>query len=327
MRRGGPRLLGRTRLGVSRLGLGTAPLGGLYEAVDEDDAVETVHRALALGVRLFDTAPLYGHGLAETRLGLGLRGVPAGEVVVSTKVGRLLRADVPPEPGQVFQGVPPVNPVFDFSADGIARSLEASLTRLGRDHVDIVYLHDPDDFADQAIREAFPVLARWRDEGVVGAIGAGMNQAALLARFAREADPDCFLLAGRYTLLDHQGLDELLPLCEERGIAIVAGGVFNSGLLANPTAGAPYDYAPAPEPVLARARRLAAICTEHGVPLKAAALQFPLAHPAVACILTGARSAAELEENARLLDHPIPGELWGALRGEGLLPDAAPVPG
>lgn len=309
------------------LGLGTAPLAGLYEAVDEDAAVRTVRRALDLGLRLFDTAPLYGHGLAEVRLGLGLRDVPDDAVVVSTKVGRLLRADVAPEPGQVFQGVPPVNPVFDFSADGVARSLEESLLRLGRDRVDIVHLHDPDDHGDQALREALPALVRWRDEGVVGAIGVGMNQSKMLARFAREADIDCLLLAGRYTLLDQGGLTELLPLCHERHIAVIVGGVFNSGLLADLGPGARYDYAPAGDEVFERARRLAEVCAFHEVPLKAAALQFPLAHPAVACVLTGTRSTAELDENARLLAHDTPSALWAALREEGLLGDDVPTPG
>lgn len=319
------RVLGRTGIEVSALGLGTAPLGGLYEAVDEADAVATVRRAVELGVRLFDTAPLYGHGLAERRLGEGLRGLPE-KVVVSTKVGRLLRSDAPPEPGQVFRGVPDVNPVFDFSARGVALSLEESLVRLGRSHVDIVHVHDPDDHADEVLQETFPALARWRSEGVVEAIGAGMNQTALLARFVREADLDCVLLAGRYTLLDQSGLDELLPLCEDRGTAVIAGGVFNSGLLADPRAGAPYDYAPAEASMLDRAQCLGELCAAHGVPLKAAALQFPLAHPAVACVLTGTRSAAELEENAALLAHPIPPALWDALRSAGLLDPDAPTP-
>ena len=313
------RPLGRTALEVSVLGLGTAPLGGLYAAVDEHDAIATVQRAMELGLRLFDTAPLYGPGLAEARLGLGLRGVADSEVVVSTKVGRLLRADALPEPGQVFQGVPPVHPVFDFTADGVARSLEESLVRLGRDRVDIVHVHDPDDHGDQALRDTLPALVRWRDEGVVGAIGVGMNQTAMLTRFARETDIDCLLLAGRYTLLDQSGSDELLPLCEARGIAVIIGGVFNSGLLADPQPGARYDYAPADHDVLARARRLAEVCAAHEVPLKAAALQFPLGHPAVACVLTGTRSAAELDENVRLLAHDTPTALWSALRAEGLI--------
>lgn len=320
------RPLGRTGLTVSAMGLGTAPLAGLYDEVDERDAVATVRHAVDLGVRLLDTAPLYGHGLAESRLGLGLQGVARDDVVVCTKVGRLLRADAAPEPGQVFRGVPPVNPVFDFSADGVARSLEESLERLGLDRVDVVHVHDPDDFGEQAVRETFPALVRWRDEGVVGAIGAGMNQSELLARFVQEVDLDCLLLAGRYTLLDQSGLDELLPLCEHRGVAVIAGGVFNSGLLADPKPGAPYDYAPAPEDLVARARRLGEVCASHGASLKAAALQFPLAHPAVPCVLTGTRSVAELDENARLLAEPVPAGVWADLRAEGLLRPDAPVP-
>jgi D-threo-aldose 1-dehydrogenase len=309
------RRLGRTGVEVSVLGLGTAPLGGLYDEVSEDAAVATVQAALDLGIRYFDTAPLYGHGLSEQRLGLGLanHGTTGGDVVVSTKVGRLLRADVPADPDDIFRGTPPVNPAFDFSADGVARSLEESLERLGRDSVDIVLVHDPDDFGDQVVRETLPALARWRDEGVVRAIGAGMNQGAMLTRFVDEADVDCVLLAGRYTLLDQSALDDLLPRCVERGVAVIAGGVFNSGLLANPEPGAPYDYVAAPDDLVLRARRMARVCAEHGVPLKAAALQFPLRHPAVACVLTGTRSHAELAENAALMRRPIPAELWGAL--------------
>ncbi len=321
------RWLGRTGIEVSALGLGTAPLAGLYEEVDESNALMTVRAAHRAGLRLFDTAPLYGHGLAEERLGLGLRDVPAGEVVVATKVGRLLRPDAQLDPGNVFKGAPAVAPVFDFSAAGVARSLEESLVRLGLDRVDIVHLHDPDDHGEQALREALPELVRWRDDGVVGAIGVGMNQSEMLARFVREGDIDCLLLAGRYTLLDQGGLMELLPLCVERGVAIIAGGVFNSGLLADPRPGAHFDYAPAAPAVLERARRLGATCAAHDVPLKAAALQFPLAHPAVASVLTGTRSAEELEENVALFARDIPTELWSALRSDGLLGHDVPTPG
>jgi D-threo-aldose 1-dehydrogenase len=311
---------------MTQLGLGCAPLGNMFEGVADDEAHAVVHAAYDAGVRLFDTAPLYGHGLSERRLGAALASFPRDTLTVSTKVGRLL---VPDQPGEtdrtIFVDVPPVHPVFDFSADGARRSLEASLERLGLDRVDIVHVHDPDDHAEEALAGAFPVLRRWRDEGVVGAIGAGMNQAALLARFVREAGIDCVLLAGRYTLLDQSGLDDLLPLCEREGVDVIAAGVFNSGLLANPSPGAAYDYAPAPSALVDRARRLASVCAHHGVPLTAAALQFATAHPAVTCVLTGVRSVDELRSNVADFERPIPPALWDDLRSEGLLPDHAPT--
>jgi D-threo-aldose 1-dehydrogenase len=324
--------LGRTRLAVTRAGLGTAPLGGLYAAVDEETALATIRAAHAAGLRFFDTAPLYGHGLAEQRLGRGLDGLPRDELVLATKVGRLLRAAAPPDASQLSGGIDrwpaalPLNPVFDFSYDGVMRSVEESLERLGLERVDVLHIHDPDDHFDEALAGAYRALDLLRDQGVVGAVGAGMNQAEMPVRFAREASFDCFLLAGRYTLLDQSGLRELLPLCLERGIAIVLGGVFNSGLLADPRPGATFDYSPAPPVLVERAQRLESVCERHGVPLKAAALQFPLAHPAVTSLLVGARSPAELDEDLRLLSLPIPGELWEALRRERLVPEEAPTP-
>jgi D-threo-aldose 1-dehydrogenase len=318
--------LGRTRLTVTRLGLGTAPLGGLFTEVADDDALGVVEAAWAAGVRFFDTAPLYGHGLAERRLGAVLRERPRDEFTLATKVGRLLRADAPPEPGQHFKGVPPVNPVFDFSYDGVLRSVDESLARLGLDRVDVLHIHDPDEHFEEALRGAYPALHRLRQEGVIDAVGAGMNQAGMLARFAREADFDCFLLAGRYTLLDQVGLRELLPLCQERGIAVVAGGVFNSGILADPRAGATYDYARAGAEVLTRARRVDEICRRHGVPLKAAAIQFPLGHPAITAVLVGCRSPAELADDLRMAETEVPAALWEELKVEGLLAPDVPTP-
>ncbi|MEY2458681.1 MAG: D-threo-aldose 1-dehydrogenase [Acidimicrobiaceae bacterium] len=307
---------------MTPLGLGCAPIGNLYDPVTDDEAHAVVLAAYDAGVRFFDTAPLYGHGLSERRLGAALASLPRDSLTVSTKVGRLLVADDPgARPDDTgFADVPPVHPVFDFSADGVQRSLEASLDRLGLDRVDIVHVHDPDDHAEEALAGAFPALRRWRDEGVVGAIGAGMNQAPMLARFVREAGIDCVLLAGRYTLLDQSGLDDLLPLCEREHVSVIAAGVFNSGLLANPTPGAPFDYAPAPPDVVERARRLAAVCARHDVPLTAAALQFATAHPAVTCVLTGVRSVDELRANVADFERPIPPDLWDDLRGEGLIP-------
>jgi len=301
---------GRTRLRVTQLGLGSAPLGGLFEVVTEDEAHRVVDAAWGAGIRFFDTAPLYGHGLAEQRMGDVLRTKPRDEFVLATKVGRLLRADAPPEPGQAYVGVPPVNPVFDFSYDGVMRSVDESLARLGLDRIDILHIHDPDDHYEQALHGAYRALDTLRSEGTISAVGAGMNQAEMLARFARDANFDCFLLAGRYTLLDRIGAQELLPLCEERGIAVVAGGVFNSGILADPKADAHYNYRPAPPELIRRALELKAVCERHGVDLKAAALQFPLRHPAIPVVLTGPRSVAELEENIRMFEAPIPDDLW-----------------
>ena len=318
--------LGRTGLQVTRLGLGTAPLGGLYTEVAEGQAVAAVEAAWAAGLRFYDTAPLYGNGLAEQRLGLALRRRPRTDYVLATKVGRLLRADAPPEPGQAFKGAPPVNPRFDFSAMGARQSLAESMERLGLERVDILHIHDPDDHHDEALAGAFRALAELRSRGKIRGIGAGMNQAAMLARFAREADFDCFLLAGRYTLLDQSGLADLLPLCAERGIAVICGGVFNSGILADPLADPRYNYAPAPPQVVERALQLQAVCERHGVPLAAAAIQFPLGHPAVASVVVGARSAAELDQDLRMFRWSIPSALWAELRRQSLIAAEAPVP-
>jgi D-threo-aldose 1-dehydrogenase len=281
--------------------------------VSDEDAHQVVEAAWQAGIRYFDTAPLYGHGLAERRLGAVLRTKPRDEFVISTKVGRLLRLGAKPEPGQAFQGAPPLNPVFDFSYDATMRSVEESLERLGLDRVDVLLIHDPDAHFEEALGGAYRALDRLRADGTVKAIGAGMNQSEMLVRFAREADFDCFLLAGRYTLLDRSGERELLPLCVEKGISVIAGGVFNSGILAGPGPGSRYNYQPAPPDVIDRAKKIKAECERHGVDMKAAALQFPLRHPAVASVLTGCRSVAELEENARLLKVPIPDDLWADL--------------
>jgi D-threo-aldose 1-dehydrogenase len=298
---------------VTQLGLGTAPLGGLFEAVADDEALRTVEAAWNAGIRFFDTAPLYGHGLAEQRLGAVLRTKPRDEFVLATKVGRVLRAGAPPEPGQAYKGVPPVNPVFDFSYDGVMRSVDESLTRLGLDRIDILHIHDPDEHFEEALSGAYRALDRLRAEGSIQAVGAGMNQWEMLVRFAREASFDCFLLAGRYTLLDRSGGIELLPLCVERGIAIIAGGVFNSGILADPRPGSTFNYKAASPDLVKRAKELDAICARHGVDLKAAAIQFPLRHPAVRIVLTGCRSVSELEDNVRAFRTSIPNDLWREL--------------
>jgi D-threo-aldose 1-dehydrogenase len=296
---------------LGRLGLGTAPIGGLYEAVEDETARAVVDRAWELGLRYFDTAPHYGAGLAERRLGAALSGRPRDELVVSTKVGRLLR------PGRSeWGGAPELVDYFDFSHDAALRSLEESLGRLGLDRVDIAFVHDPDDHFDEALAGSFRALRRLRDESVVRAIGVGANQPAVLCRFAREADPDCFLVAGRFTVLDRTAEPELLPLCEEKGIAVIAGGVFNSGVIAG---GTTFDYQAAPREVVARVERLRELCAGHGVPLPAAAVQFPLRHPAVATVLVGCRTPGEVAEDVRLAELELPDELWSALT----LPDAA----
>ncbi len=318
--------LGRTTLNVTRLGLGTAPLAGLYRPVAEDVAMNAFEAAWRLGIRFFDTAPLYGYGLGELRTGMALRDKPRAEFTLATKVGRLLRPDAPPEPGQMFFGTPALNPVFDFTYDGVMRSVEESRERLGIERIDLLHIHDPDDHFDEAVSGAYRALDRLRSEGAIGAVGAGMNQAEMLARFARTAEFDCFLLAGRYTLLDQVALVELLPLCLERGIAIIAAGVYNSGILGDPTPGARYNYVRAPADLIQRAQRIAAVCERHGVPLRAAAIQFPLGHPAVTGVLVGCRSVQQVEDSVRMFETVIPTALWQELISERLLPEDAPVP-
>ena len=325
--------LGRTGLNVTALGFGATAIGGMYEEVSDARAHDAVDAAWEQGIRLFDAAPQYGLGLGEMRLGAGLAGHPRDGYVLSTKVGRLLRADAPPNPddfgpdGLPFdKGTPAVSTVYDYSRDGVLTSIEESLARLGKDRLDLVYVHDPDNYVAEALATAFPALIELREQGVISAIGAGMNQTAALETFARETDPDVFLLAGRYTLLEQDALSTFLPLCEQRGIAVIAGGAYNSGLLADPSPGTHYNYVPAPQPLIERAQQLQAVCARHGVPLKAAAIQFPAAHPVVAAVLTGARQAAELNENCALFDLPIPPDLWQELRAVGLLDERAPVP-
>ena len=326
--------IGKTGLRVTRLGMGGAPLGGLFADVAGDVASQTVRRALKLGVRYFDTAPLYGHGKSERFMGEALSGVPRDDFVISSKVGRVLDpVDGATEPGQ-FSNVPSLKPVFDYSRDGVLRSLKESLQRLRLERVDIALIHDVDvaaaedpDHWRRCIQETYPTLHELRSQGVVRAIGAGLNNTESLVRLAQEGDFDCFLPAGRYTLLDQSGLDELLPLCERRGISVVLGGPYNSGVLASDLSpGTTYFYSQAPPEVLERARRIKSVCDRHGVPLKAAALQFGLAHPAVAATVPGARSEVEIEENVRMAGHPIPNGLWADLKKEGYLPDNAPVP-
>lgn len=322
--------LGRSAVDVSPLALGAAAIGNLFTPVSDAQAEEAVATAWASGIRYFDTAPHYGLGLSERRLGDALHSFPRDQYVISTKVGRILEPDPTVGGDDLANGfaVPATHRRrWDFSADGVRRSIEESLNRLDLDRIDIAFLHDPDDHAEQALSQAYPELARMRDEGILGAIGVGMNQAELPARFVRETDLDVVLLAGRYSLLDQRGLTELLPLAAERGVSVVIGGVFNSGLLADPKPGATFDYAAAPPELVHRALQLNAACGRHGVPLRAAALRFPFGHPAVASVLVGARSAAEVGDAAKMLSNPVPAALWAELKDLGLLPPEVPTPG
>lgn len=298
---------------VTRLGLGCAPLGNLYTAISDADARATVDAAWDAGVRLFDAAPLYGHGLSERRLGAALAGRPRDEFVVSTKVGRLLRPASGPV-DTIFVVPTDVEPVWDFSRDGVLRSIEESLERLGLDRLDIVYVHDPDDHEADALDHAIPTLCALRDEGVIGAVGVGMNQWEMPLRFVERTDLDVVLLAGRWTLLDRSAGEQFLPACVERGVAVVAGGVFNSGVLA---AAAPadgtFDYAPASEGVVAEVGRLRDVCAAHGVELPAAALQFVLRSAGITAVVVGARSAAEITADVAWAASVLPPELWTAL--------------
>lgn len=291
---------------LPRLGIGTAAFGGLFTPVAEADALDAVRVAAELGVGYFDTAPRYGHGLAETRLARGLRESGPAGAIVSTKVGWLL--------GDGDAVVP------DWTERGIRASLESSLDRLGRDHVDIAFLHDPDDAADAVRRTAYPALRRLRDEGLVRAIGFGMNHAGPLAALAGEFDVDVVLIAGRFTLLDHRALTTLLPVCAATATRVVVGGVFNTGLLAEPSASTMYDYRPVDPAVLERALRCQEICAGHGVPLAAAAVQFPLLHPAVGTVLVGCRSGAEVAANVTAASREIPAALWAELAAAGYVP-------
>jgi D-threo-aldose 1-dehydrogenase len=316
--------IGRTGLLVTRLGLGGVALSGAPPATDPhvpspaSEAVSLIRRSLDLGLNYLDTAPMYGVGHSERRYGEALRGIPRDRYVLSTKVGRVLRPDAA---GQMTWA-------FDFSREGARASFESSLERLGIERVDIVFVHDPDDHYEAARAGAFPVLRELRASGRIRAIGAGMNQWQMELAFAREGYHDCFLLAGRYTLLDQTALPEFLPYCVEHRISVVAGGPYNSGILAvGPRSGATFNYRAAPPEMMDKAARIARVCERHQVPLKAAALQFILAHPAIASVIPGARSVAEVEENARMVELAIPDALWSDLKESKLIAAEAPTPG
>jgi len=322
------------------LGLGTAPLGNLFRPLPEDQAQATFSAAWNHGCRYFDTAPLYGLGLAETRLNHFLRGKPREEVLVSTKVGRLLTVCAPQERTGIgkFFDVPSRQEVYDYTSEGVQNSLYGSLERLGLDKVDIVFGHDIDLFnhGTPAIRDAYlktfldsglPALVELRRQGVIKAIGAGLNEWETCETLARHGECDIFLLAGRYTLLEQEALESFLPLCEARGIHVVIGGAFNSGILATGAVeGATYNYEPAPPEVMEKVRRIEEVCRAHGVALAEAALRFPLYHPAVATVVPGAAHPDEVARNYRTLARDIPSGLWSDLKTEGLLRADAPTP-
>lgn len=329
--------LGRTALSVSRLGFGSAPLGGLFQSTSEDDAAQAIAAAWAHGLRYFDTAPQYGSGLAERRVGAGLRGYAREDFVLSSKVGKLLRpTGSGVAPATLFVGALPFDVVFDYSFDGAMRSLEESLERLGLARVDMLLIHDVNrkyhgervmEMLDAALAGTCKALARLRDEGVIGAFGPALNDVDVALRFVKEGGIDCVMLPARYTLLDQSAATELLPECAASGISLLVAAPFDSGILATGAIpGARYNYAAAPPAILDRVGRIAAVCRTFAIPLAAAALQFPLAHPAVASVVTGMRSAGEVAQNIELMRFAIPHEFWQALQSGKLLSDAAAVP-
>lgn len=319
----------RTRLAdgldVTSIGLGSAPLGGLFSAVSDADAEAALAAGWSAGIRFFDTAPLYGFGLAERRVGGFLRQQKRDSFAISTKVGRLLRPEANSAEDDHYKGAPALRPQFDFSYDGVMRSVEESLVRLGLDRVDVLLVHDPDDHYDDVVSGAFRALQRLRADGT--AIGSGMNQSEMLTRFAEAVPVDCFLLAGRYTLLDQRALDALFPVCAARNIGILLGGIYNSGILANPHPGAKFNYQDADAALVARALALDELCRKHGTELKAAALQFCMAHPAVTVAVLGARNAAEVADNIAMSEHTVPQAFWQELRAKNLVDARAPLPG
>jgi D-threo-aldose 1-dehydrogenase len=327
-------------LSFTELGFGCAPLGNLFRAMSDDDAQAVLQAAWDTGVRYFDTAPLYGLGLSETRVNRFLRGKRRDDYVISTKVGRLLRA-CPPErqdTPEKWADVPARNEVFDYSYDGVMRSLEFSLERLGLHRVDILYAHDLDLFThgskaamDTRLGEfmagGYRALVELRDQGVIGAFGAGLNEWEPCQWLAERGDFDIFLLATRYTLLDQGALDSFLPMCSARGIGVVIGAPYNSGILAlGAKPGVTFNYSPAPQWAMDRTAAIEAACARHGVRLVDAAFRFPLGHPAVVSVIPGGRTPAEAKANAQAATATIPSALWADLKAGGLLRPDAPTP-
>jgi D-threo-aldose 1-dehydrogenase len=332
------RRLGRTGLEVTPLGFGTAPLGDLYFRLDDSTAIGAIERALALGINLVDTSPLYGHGLAEHRCGTAIRRFQREAIVVCTKVGRWMDPFHGRGSGSGYVGGQPHRAVIDYSYDGTMRSVEQSLLRLGTDRLDLLLIHDVDvwthgrDAIEDRFREAmsgaYPALDRLRSEKVVAGIGIGVNEADMCVRFAEAGTFDVMLLAGRYSLVEQPALEYFLPLAQRQGIGIMLGGVFNSGILATGAmAGAKYNYQDAPEEILTKVAKIERVCAAHGVALPTAALHFALGHPAVASVVLGAQRAEEVERNVASLTSVVPSALWTDLKAEQLLDSDAPVPG
>lgn len=333
------RAIGNTGLEATVLGFGGGPLGDFFEAIPEERARATVESAYNAGVRVFDTSPYYGHGLSEHRFGHVLRSKPRGDLVLSTKVGRVL---TPAAPGTIdrglFFGGLNFAATFDYSYDGTMRSLEHSYQRLGMNRIDIAFIHDVDVWTHgspeayeqrykDSMEGAYRALDELRSAGVLKGIGAGINEVDACTRFAKDGDFDCFILAGRYTLLEQDGLGELFPLAERKNFSFFLGGPYNSGILATGAVpGAKYNYKPAPPDVMDRVARIEAVCKRHGVPLAAAAIQFPLGHERVATIIPGGVNPEEVAANAKLMSTSIPAALWEELKAENLLAREAPVP-
>lgn len=333
------RRLGRSEVEVSQIGFGGAPHGNMYEAFPDEQAWAAIRACRDAGIRLFDTAPLYGFGLSEHRVGEALRGVDRDDYVLSTKVGRLLEP-VPPDEvdRRQFKTPMPFRIAYDYGHDGLMRSFEDSLQRIGTHRIDILLVHDLDVWThgsedarrarlEEFMAGGYRAMRRLRDEGVVRAIGAGVNEARACRDLAERGEFDAFLLAGRYSLLEQEPLESFLPFCVERGIGLIIGGAFNSGVLASgPVPDATYNYRPAPPEILDRVRRIEAVCRRHDVPLASVALQFPLHHPAVASIIVGVRSPEEVARNLETLARTVPDDLWAELKSEGLLRADAPTP-
>ncbi len=324
--------IGSTDIEVTCLGLGGASMGNMYTVAQDEVALDAVKYAYDTKVRYFDTAPMYGFGKSERLYGQALKNVPRDTFVLSTKVGRLIvdGKSTPETEETPFVDMTDVHPIFDYSREGILRSLDDSRKRLGIDKFDIVYIHDPDvnNSFQQALDEAYPTLAELRSQNVIGAVGVGMNEAKMLYDFATNADFDCFLLAGRYTLLDQIALQELLPLCQKKNISIIIGGAYNSGILATGAVeGAHYDYAPASSEIMEKTRRIESVCARYDVSLKAAALQFPFGHSTVVANIPGVKTRERFKENVSLMTDRIPADFWAELKAEKLLVEDAPIPG
>ena len=330
------RPIGSTDLSTTAIGFGSAPLGNRFRTVDEDTCGHLVDDAWDHGVRLFDTAPMYGHGLAENRLGTALRSRPREEYLLATKVGRLLRTSARGNQDSMWTNVPPMGIVYDYSYTGTMRSIEDSMQRMLTDRIDIAFIHDCDRYGhgenqpavfEEAITGAAHALLELRDEGVIGAVGMGVNEADVCVAAAQRADFDVFLLAGRYTLLEQDPLDELMPLCVDKGISMILGGVFNSGILAaGTTSGAHHNYDAPSEQVLTRVRSIEAICARYDIPIAAVALQFVLAHPAVASALVGASNLTQQADNFRAATINVPDDVWTELQQQNLIRADAPRP-